>query len=161
MPNEDNPFGSPYGEPPQPSPQQPEQFGATHSPAPDAQFHRPPPSEGDPASFSGPAMPGDARHGTSPALRRPRWSGKKTAVVAALAIGLSSAGAIGAAAASPAGQSGSGTGRQSPGGFGWARNRGGTGTQLGPGGAGAPGGSTGGQGGTTGQVTTNGTTTST
>ena len=41
-------------------------------------------------------------------LRQPRWSGKKTAVVAALAIGMSSAGAIGAAAASPATDSGGG-----------------------------------------------------
>ena len=58
---------------------------------------------------------------TSPALRQPRWSGKKTAVVAALAIGLSSAGAITASAAVPSG-SGAGNGVGGPGGFGNARN---------------------------------------
>ena len=39
----------------------------------------------------------------APALRPPRWSGKKTAVVAALAITFASAGTVGAAAAMPAG----------------------------------------------------------
>jgi hypothetical protein len=42
---------------------------------------------------------------TGPALTRPTWSGKKTAVAAALAIGLSSVGTIGAAAALPEGAS--------------------------------------------------------
>jgi hypothetical protein len=41
--------------------------------------------------------------GTAPALRQPQWSGKKTAVAAALAIGLSSMAAVGAAAAVPQG----------------------------------------------------------
>ena len=40
---------------------------------------------------------------TSPALRPPRWSGKKTAIVAALAISVASAGTLGATAAVPQG----------------------------------------------------------
>lgn len=51
---------------------------------------------------------------TAPANRQPRWSGKKTAVVAALAIGLSSAGAITASAAVTSG-TGGGDGRMSGG----------------------------------------------
>ncbi len=41
--------------------------------------------------------------GTAPAVAPPVWSGKKTAIAAALAIGFASVGAIGAAAALPAG----------------------------------------------------------
>lgn len=74
-------------------------------------------------------------------LRQPRWSGKKTAVVAALAVGLSSAGAIAAAAASPSTDSvGTGFGQHTGG-----RN-GAPGGQNGPsglGGSGAPAGVTG------------------
>ncbi|UIJ35754.1 hypothetical protein [Allobranchiibius sp. GilTou73] len=94
------------------------------------------PSEDDPTRPMPAASLGSHPHpvGTAPALRRPRWSGKKSAVVAALAIGLSSAGAIGAAAASPAGQSGGGgTARWAPGGFGGTGTRGGTGTHDGTG----------------------------
>lgn len=40
---------------------------------------------------------------TSPAMRPPRWSGKKTAIVAALAISVATAGTVGAAAAVPTG----------------------------------------------------------
>ena len=40
---------------------------------------------------------------TAPALNPPTWSGRKTAVAAALAIGFSSMGAVAAAAALPAG----------------------------------------------------------
>ncbi len=57
--------------------------------------------------------------GSAPALPPPRWSGKKTAVAAALAIGLSSMGAVAAAATVPQGTDGldarSGVGH--PGGF--------------------------------------------
>ena len=96
---------------------------------------------------------------TPPVLRQPRWSGKKTAVVAALAIGLSSAGAIGAAAAAPSTDSGgAGFGQHARGGYGGPGGQsrtgnqggtgaqGGTGTQNGPGaldGPGAPEGATG------------------
>ena len=79
-----------------------------------------------------PTPPPDAQHNaTAPVLRQPRWSGKKTAVVAALAIGLSSAGAITASAAVASG-TGGGTGRMGGGGFGNARTfevPGGTGSQ--------------------------------
>lgn len=47
---------------------------------------------------------------TAPAVKPPRWSGKKTAVAAALAITFASAGTLGAAAAMP-----SGTGSQAGG----------------------------------------------
>ncbi|WP_040155224.1 hypothetical protein [Mobilicoccus massiliensis] len=40
---------------------------------------------------------------TAPAVSRPRWSGRKTAVAAALAIGVASAGTAAAATAAPAG----------------------------------------------------------
>lgn len=56
---------------------------------------------------------------TAPALTPPTWSGKKTAIAAALAIGFSSVGTIGAAAALPEGlssQSGPGGGQPGPGG---------------------------------------------
>src|SRR3954451_3855562 len=46
----------------------------------------------------------------------PRWSAKKTAVTAGLALVLASAGAIGAAAALPAGSAGGDTGFRGPGG---------------------------------------------
>ena len=52
---------------------------------------------------------------TAPAVTPPTWSGRKTAVVAALAIGFASAGAIGAAAAMP--DQTASTGRTGPGGF--------------------------------------------
>lgn len=40
---------------------------------------------------------------TSPAMKPPRWSGKKTAIVAALALTVASVGTAGAAAAVPPG----------------------------------------------------------
>ncbi|MFC6704460.1 hypothetical protein [Flexivirga alba] len=90
---------------------------------------------------------------TTPVLHQPRWSGKKTAVVAALAIGLSSAGAITASAAVASG-TGGGTGRMGGGGFGNARTfevPGGTGSQqqgsTGQQGNGAPNGAPGAGGG--------------
>lgn len=64
--------------------------------------------------------------GTAPALNPPTWSGRKTAVAAALAIGFSSMGAVAAAAVLPAGttqgggqvqQGGFGPGGRLPGGF--------------------------------------------
>src|SRR5580765_265379 len=76
---------------------------------------------------------------TAPAVRAPTWSGKKTAIAAALAIGLSGVGAVSAAALVPAGtgsQSGDGPGGQlgrgGPGGTGGGFGRGGQGGQLGP-----------------------------
>jgi hypothetical protein len=53
---------------------------------------------------------------TAPAITPPRWSGKKTAVAAALAIGLSSVGAVAAAATLPQGTGGAVDGRGGPGG---------------------------------------------
>jgi hypothetical protein len=52
---------------------------------------------------------------TAPAVTPPTWSGRKTAVVAALAIGFASVGAVGAAAAIP--DQTAATGRTGPGGF--------------------------------------------
>lgn len=72
----------------------------THQPS------QPPHRNGRPAELPPPR--------TAPALRQPRWSGKKTAVAAALAIGLSSAGAITASAAVPSG-TGAGHGVGGPG----------------------------------------------
>ena len=66
---------------------------------------------------------------TAPALNPPVWSGRKTAIAAALAIGISSVGAIGAAAALPVGSTQGGAGQLQPGGFG-GRGPGGT-TQQG------------------------------
>lgn len=51
----------------------------------------------------GPAAPQAPPLGSAPAVDPPVWSGKKTAIAAALAIGFASVGAIGAAAALPAG----------------------------------------------------------
>ncbi|WP_265442962.1 hypothetical protein [Flexivirga meconopsidis] len=80
-----------------PDPQQPE--------------HQPPYGAGYPAS----ALPPEPLTGTpaaQPPLQQARWSGKKTAVVAALAIGLASGSAITASAAVPAGSTQQGpTGR--------------------------------------------------
>jgi hypothetical protein len=69
---------------------------------------------------------------TAPALNPPTWTGRKTAIAAALAIGISSMGAVAAAAALPAGTVQDGG--QVPGGFG-------------PGGRQLPGGGPGQQGG--------------
>ena len=60
---------------------------------------------------------------TAPALNPPVWSGRKTAVAAALAIGISAMGAVGAAAALPVGSAQGGwvravLGSFQPGGFG-------------------------------------------
>jgi hypothetical protein len=56
--------------------------------------------------------------GTAPALNPPTWSGRKTAIAAALAIGLSTAGALGAAAAVQPGSGATDQGQFQPGGFG-------------------------------------------
>lgn len=63
-----------------------------------------------------PPLEGSPPPATAPALAPPTWSGKKTAVAAALAIGFSSVGAIAAAAALPAGSQGVADGRGMPGG---------------------------------------------
>jgi hypothetical protein len=60
--------------------------------------------------------PGDPAPHTAPALNPPTWSGRKTAIAAALAIGISSMGAVAAAAALPAGTTQGGLSQQ--GGFG-------------------------------------------
>ncbi len=92
-----------------------------------------------------PTPPPSTQPPTAPVLRQPRWSGKKTAVVAALAIGLSSAGAISASATVSSG-TGGGIGGGMGGGFGNARNfKGGF-----PGGTGSQNGTPGNSGGTTG-----------
>lgn len=64
-----------------------------------------------------------AIEGTAPALNPPVWSGRKTAIAAALAIGLSTAGALGAAAAVQPGSGSSDRGQLQPGGFGPGRGR--------------------------------------
>ena len=65
----------------------------------------------DPVSAAGAPRPPS----TAPAVTPPTWSGRKTAVVAALAIGFASVGAVGAAAAMP--DQTASTGRTGPGGF--------------------------------------------
>lgn len=72
---------------------------------------------------------------TAPALNPPTWTGRKTAVAAALAIGISSVGAAAAAAAVPPGTS-LGGGQVHQGGFGPG---GGRGPAFGPGGGQGPG----------------------
>lgn len=57
----------------------------------------------------------DGTAASAPALAPPVWSGRKTAIAAALAIGFSSVAAIGAAAALPAGGSQDAFGRGGPG----------------------------------------------
>ena len=69
-----------------------------------------------PAPTPAPAPSGVAAD-TAPALNPPTWSGRKTAIAAALAIGISSVGAVGAAAAIPAGST-AGGGQVQQGGFG-------------------------------------------
>jgi hypothetical protein len=60
----------------------------------------------DPGPASDPPAAAETGPPTSaPAVTPPTWSGKKTAIAAALAIGFSTIGAIGAAAALPAGAS--------------------------------------------------------
>jgi hypothetical protein len=69
--------------------------------------------------------------GTAPALKPPAWSGRKTAIAAALAVGLSTAGALGAAAADRPGSVATDQGQFQPGGFGRGqRGPGGFGGQL-------------------------------
>ena len=82
-----------------------------------------------------PPLADQTRELSVPEANQRRWSGKKTAVVAAMAIGLASAGAAGASAAVPLGSSiGGGESRQmGPGGRGGAQFPGG-GT-FGPGGS--------------------------
>ena len=69
---------------------------------------------------------------TSPALRPPRWSGKKTAIVAALAISVASAGTLGATAAVPQG-TGASAGSGMRGGPGMGPGMGSGGQGMGPG----------------------------
>lgn len=71
---------------------------------------------------------------TAPAVRPPRWSGKKTAVVAALAIGLGAGGSAVAVAAVPAGSAQMQTGQDAGGG-----RLGGPGAEPGQRGRGGPG----------------------
>lgn len=52
--------------------------------------------------FAAAPWPAAATSGTAPAVNPPRWSGKKTAIAAALALGLGGATAVTAAAVSPA-----------------------------------------------------------
>jgi hypothetical protein len=85
--------------------------------------HQWPVPESAGGAYAGSEAP--APSSTAPASNPVRWSGKKTAVAAALAIGLTSAGAIAAAAALPSGQGSVGD----RGGFG----PGGQGGQFGPG----------------------------
>ena len=67
---------------------------------------------------------------TAPALNPPVWSGRKTAIAAALAIGISTAGAAAAATAVPVGSAQTDQGQFQRGGF----------QPGGPGGPGIPGG---------------------
>ena len=84
-----------------------------------------------PAAASDP----DVTAASAPALAPPVWSGRKTAIAAALAIGFSSVAAIGAAAALPAGGSQDTFGRGGPGSTQFQPSRG----QLQPGGQQLPG----------------------
>lgn len=77
----------------------------------------------------------DVTTASTPALAPPVWSGRKTAIAAALAIGFSSVAAIGAAAALPAGGSQDAFGRGGPGSGQFQPGRG----QLQPGGQQLPG----------------------
>jgi hypothetical protein len=77
----------------------------------------------------------DVTAASAPALAPPVWSGRKTAIAAALAIGFSSVAAIGAAAALPAGSSQDTFGRGGPGSGQFQPGRG----QLQPGGQQLPG----------------------
>lgn len=104
------------------------------------------------AVSAGPHPAEAAAHASVPALSPPHWSGRKTAIAAALAIGFSSIGAIGAAAVLPAGASQSdgpggpgfpGGGQFPPGGRTGQQGipgQQGQQNQLGPGGGGLPGG---------------------
>ena len=82
-----------------------------------------------------PASAPDVTAASAPALAPPVWSGRKTAISAALAIGFSSVAAIGAAAALPAGGSQDTFGRGGPGTGQFQPGRG----QLQPGGQQLPG----------------------
>ena len=97
------------------------------------------------AAPSDPAAAEPAVVGTAPALNPPTWSGRKTAIAAALAIGFSSMGAVAAAAALPAGTT-QGGGQVQQGGFGpGGRQQGGftpQGTQQGTQQGAQPGGTT-------------------
>ncbi|MFQ6171286.1 hypothetical protein ACK8HX_06735 [Oryzobacter sp. R7] len=85
----------------------------------------PPPESGDPVE------PATAGPGTAPAVRPPRWSGRKTAVAAALAVGLGVGAAAGAGTAVALGGGDGGRGDTSR--FG-PDGPGGQGFQGGPGG---------------------------
>ncbi len=71
----------------------------------------PAPAAGRPTPGAAMPRPEPEVPSTAPALTPPPWSGRKTAIAAALAIGISSAGAIGAAAALPAGSTQNDTGQ--------------------------------------------------
>lgn len=73
----------------------------------------------DPAPVESPGAPD-----TAPALNPPTWTGRKTAIAAALAIGISSMGAVAAAAALPPGTTQDG-GQLQQGGFGPGGRQGG------------------------------------
>jgi hypothetical protein len=92
-------------------------------PADPADPERPAPA---PTTVSWPAPPQDAVYQDAPyapppvpaAIAPARWSGRRTAAVAALALALTSAGALAAAAATPSGIAGPTEQRGGPGGFG-------------------------------------------
>ena len=97
-------------------------YAATSSPQPEAAAAAAPSDRPVPQGVAPPA--------TAPALNPPLWSGRKTAIAAALAIGISSAAAAGAAAALPSGSAARDQGQFQQGGFG----PGGQGRRFGPGG---------------------------
>ncbi|GAA2030060.1 hypothetical protein GCM10009740_19650 [Terrabacter terrae] len=86
------------------------------------QDHPVPPPASPYAYAASPASP-PTPPPAEPTSRARRWSGRKTAVTAGLAIVLASAGAIGAAAALPAGSGGDNAGFRGAGGFGGAGGR--------------------------------------
>jgi len=75
---------------------------------------RPASEPAEPSSAAAEAAP---TPDTAPALKPPTWTGRKTAIAAALAIGISSMGAVAAAAAVPPGTQLAG-GQSQQGGFG-------------------------------------------
>ena len=86
----------------------------THVAQPEAAKHEPANGVGQPAGYA--EHDGIVESATAPAAKPPRWSGRKTAIAAALAIGFASAGTAAAATLLPAG-----TGAGSDGGPGGTR----------------------------------------
>ncbi len=106
--------------------------------------HATPPSSSDPLATGGDLAGAPVPSATAPAVRPPRWSGKKTAVVAALAIGVATGGTMAAAAALPAGSAQLETGSRTMGPGGPGRHAAGTtGTATGQGTTGTTGTATG------------------